>query len=98
MHPLVDGDPSVYAIQWLDLATMRFDTWAQRGLAAVHNAAAQRDYAAWLLTYVANWRAYVADTCPHVASDVRTELASRLQARAEHWVDTARHLLGNELR
>lgn len=83
-----------YARRWLDLATIRFDTWARRGLAAVDNAAALREYAAWLETYIANWRVYVAETCPHVTDDVRAELASRLQARAEHWVDEARHLLG----
>ncbi|MYN66212.1 MAG: hypothetical protein F4X11_14470 [Acidobacteria bacterium] len=87
-----------YAHRWLDLATMRFDTWARRGLAAVDNTLARREYAAWLKTYVANWRVYVAETCPHVAGDVRAELASRLQARAEHWVDEARHLLHNGLR
>ena len=90
--------PVSYARRWLDLATMRFDAWAQRGLAAVDNTAAQRNYAAWLQTYVANWRAYTAETCPHVTGDVRAELASRLQARAEHWVDEARYLLGNGLR
>ena len=90
--------PASYARHWLALATMRFDTWAGRGLAAVDNPAARRDYAAWLQTYVANWRAYVAETCPHVTGDVQAELASRLQARAKHWVDKARHLLDNELR
>ena len=91
-------NPESYARRWLDLATMRFDTWARRGVAAVDGTAEQRDYAAWLQTYVANWFQYVADTCPHVACDVRTELASRLRARAEHWLDEARHLLGNGLR
>jgi len=95
---LVSGDPSVYAPQWLDLATMRFDTWARRGLAAVDNTLARREYAAWLETYVANWRVYVAETCPHVAGDVRAELASRLQARAKYWVDEARRLLGDASR
>ena len=88
-------DPETYAHRWLDLATMRFDTWARRGLAAVDNTAAHRDYAAWLQIYVANWRGYVAETCPHVTADVRAELDSRLQTRAEHWVDEARFLLGN---
>ena len=97
-HPLAASDPSVYATQWLDLATMRFDTWARRGLAAVDNSAAQHDYAAWLQTLVANWRAYVADTCPHVTGDVRAELASNLQARAEHWAEEARHRLDNASR
>jgi hypothetical protein len=78
-----------YARRWLDLATMRFDTWARRGLTAVDGTAAQRDYAAWLQTYVTNWRAYIADTCPHVAPDVRAELALRLTARAAHWINEA---------
>ena len=86
---VVTGKPDIYARQWVDLATMRFDTWAQRGLAAVRNAAAQRDHAAWLRTYVANWRAYVADTCPHVAPTVRDELASLLQSRAAYWIEEA---------
>ena len=93
--PLVDGDPSVYAAQWLDLAMRRFDTWAQRGLAAVHNAASQRNYGAWLDTYVANWRVYVAETCPHVTGDVRNELTSRLQARTRDWTDEARRLVSS---
>lgn len=82
--------PESYARQWLDLATMRFDTWARRGLAMVDGTAAQRDYAAWLQTYVVNWRAYVAETCPHVAPIVRDELDSRLQTRATHWTNEAR--------
>lgn len=78
-----------YVRGWLDLATMRFDAWAQRGLAAVDDAASQQDYAAWLQTYVGNWRVYVADTCPHVAPRTRRELASRLAARAAHWINKA---------
>lgn len=91
-------DPEIYAHRWLNLATMRFDTWARRGLAAVNDNQTRLQYASWLQTYVENWFQYVADTCPHVACDVRTELASRLRARAEHWIDEARHLLGNGLR
>ena len=94
---VVTSKPDIYARQWLDLATMRFDTWARRGLAAVDGTAAQRDYARWLRTYVENWRVYVAETCPHVAPSIRRELGSRLVARAEHRVDEARHLLGTEL-
>ena len=71
--------------QLVRLATMRFDTWAQRGLATVDDDDAQRDYGAWLRTYVANWRGYVADTCPHVAPAVRDELHACLQDRATHW-------------
>ena len=89
----LSGDPSVYARRWLDLATTRFDTWAQRGLAAVNGTAAHRDYEAWLQAYAANWRAYVADTCPHVAEDIRNELASRLTVRAAHWTNEARRLI-----
>ena len=69
---------------------MRFDTWAQRGLAAVDGTAAQQDYAAWLETYLANWRAYVADTCPHVRAEVRDKLVAHLTARAAYWTDEAR--------
>ena len=95
---VVTSEPDVYARRWLDFATVRFDTWARRGLAAVDGTAAQWEYAAWLQAYAANWRVYVAETCPHVTGDVRSELASRLQARAEHWIDEARHLLGSGLR
>ena len=84
-----------YARRWLDLATMRFDTWARRGLTAVDGTAAQRDYAAWLQAYVANWRAYVADNCPHVAPEVRAELAWRLTARAAYWTDEARRFVSS---
>ena len=89
------GDPSVYATRWLDLATMRFDTWAQRGLAAVDGMAAQREYAAWLQAYVANWRMYVADTCPHVAPAVRDALVARLRVRAANWTDEAHRLVSS---
>ena len=81
--------PESYGRRWLDLATMRFDTWARRGLSAVDGIAAQQDYATWLRTYVTNWRAYVAETCPHVAPNVRNELDSRLTARAAHWINEA---------
>ena len=94
-HPLIDSDPSVYAAQWLDLAMMRFDTWAQRGLTAVHNAASQRNYGAWLETYVANWRVYVADTCPHVAPELRDALVARLRVRAANWTDEAQRLVSS---
>ena len=86
---LVSGDPSVYAPQWLNLATMRLDTWARRGLAAVDSMAAQRHYAAWLEAYVANWSEYVAETCPHVAPNIRRKLGFRLAARAAHWINKA---------
>lgn len=78
-----------YARSWLDLAMMRFDTWARRGLAALDTTTAHRRYAAWLETYVANWPAYVAETCPHVAPNIRRKLGSRLAARAAHWIDKA---------
>ena len=78
-----------YARRWLDLATMRFDTWARRGLAAVDNAAALREYATWRETYIANWRVYVAETCPHVAPNIRRRLGLRLAARATHWNNKA---------
>ena len=87
--------PASYARRWLALATMRFDTWARRGLAAVDNAAARREYAAWLQTYVANWRTYVADTCPHVGAEVRGALVAHLSARATHWTDEARRLVSS---
>lgn len=83
------SEPDVYAHQWMDLAMVRFDTWARRGLAAVDGTAAQRDYARWLRTYVANWRVYVEETCPHVAASIRRELGSRLAARAAHWINGA---------
>ena len=78
-----------YARSWLDLATMRFDTWARRGLAAVDTTTAQRHYAAWLEAYVANWPAYATETCPHVAPNTRRQLASRLAARAAYWINKA---------
>lgn len=81
--------PECYARPWLDLATMRFDTWAQRGLAAVDGTTAQREYAEWIQIYALNWRTYVAETCPHVAENIRDELASRLQAHARRWIDQA---------
>ena len=84
--------PECYARRSLDLATMRFDTWAQRGLAAVDGTAAQREYAEWIRTYALNWRTYVAETCPHVAENIRDELVLRLQAHARHWVAQASEL------
>lgn len=83
-------DAQAYGRQLVRLATMRFDTWAQRGLATVDGDDAQRDYGAWLRTYVANWRAYVADTCPHVAPAVREELHACLRDRATYWATQAR--------
>ena len=84
-----------YARRWLDLATMRFDTWAQRGLRVVDSAVAQRVYAAWLLTYVANWRTYVEETCPHVGPAVHRELDERLRASAARWTDQARRVVSS---
>ncbi|MYK87618.1 MAG: hypothetical protein F4018_04320 [Acidobacteria bacterium] len=84
-----------YVRRWLDLATMRFDTWCRRGLAVVDGTAAQRGYAAWLETYVANWRAYVAETCPHVAPNIRRELDARLSACAVNWTGEACRLVSS---
>ena len=86
---VVTSEPDVYARQWMDLATVRFDTWAQRGLASINNPATQPEYVVWLEAYVANWRAYVAETCPHVAPSIRRELGSRLAARTAHWITRA---------
>ena len=92
---VVTSEPDVYARQWMDLAKVRFDTWARRGLAAVDNTTAQRDYARWLRTSVENWRVYVADTCPHVAPAVRDALVSRLRVRAANWTDEAHRLVSS---
>ena len=86
-------DPHTYGPRLIELATMRFDTWAQRGLATIDGDAAQPAYEAWLRTYVGNWRAYVAETCPHVATAVRAELDARLQTRATHWATRAQREL-----
>ena len=85
----VTHDPQTYGRRLIELATMRFDTWARRGLAAVDGEASQGDYEAWLRTYVANWRAYIADTCPHAGAAVRDELHARIAARATHWTTEA---------
>ena len=82
-------DPQTYGRRLIELATMRFDTWARRGLATVDGDAARRDYEAWLRAYVANWRAYVAETCPHAGAAVRDELHARITARATHWTTEA---------
>ena len=82
-------EAQAYGEQLVRLATMRFDTWAQRGLATVDGDDARRDYGAWLQRYVANWRAYVADTCPHVTPAVREELHACLRDRATHWATRA---------
>lgn len=82
-------DPDTYGRQLIELATMRFDAWAQRELATVDGDDAQRDYEAWLSKYVANWRAYVDDTCPHVAAPARAELHACLRSRATHWATRA---------
>ena len=92
---VVANEQDIYARRWLDLATMRFDTWAGRGLAAVNGTAAERDYAAWLQAYLANWRAYVAETCPHVRVEMRDRLAAHLAAHAAYWTNEARRLVSS---
>ena len=86
---LVTTDPRSYGRQLIELATARFDAWARRGLAAVDCDARQRDYEAWLRGYLVNWRAYVAETCPHVGASEREELHARLATRATHWTTEA---------
>ncbi len=70
------------------LAEARFDVWAARLLTVVQGPEALTDYEAWLAMYVANWLAYVADTCPRVA--VEGTLRERLSSRARHWIAEAR--------
>ena len=86
---LVTSDPRTYRRQLIGLATARFDTWARRGLAAVGCEDARRHYVSWLRVYVANWRAYVAETCPHVGASERDDLHARLATRAKHWTTEA---------
>ncbi len=81
----VSADP--YSVRIQDLAVARFDIWAERGLAAIETAAALRDYEQWLETYVANWLAYVADTCPTL--DVLQSLQERLSERRMAWLRRA---------
>lgn len=76
--------PDPYPVRLVALAEARFDVWAARLLAVVQGPEALADYEAWLSTYVANWLAYVADTCPRVA--VADALRERLSARVRHWV------------
>lgn len=79
--------PDPYPVRLVALAESRFDVWARRVLSIVSSQAAVADFEAWLSRYVANWRAYVADTCPHV--DVGDELRARLVSRAQYWVSEA---------
>ena len=88
----VTTDPATYRAHLLALAEARFDTWAERGLAAVRSDAAVSDYTAWLGTYVENWLTYVSETCPRV--EVGDELRVRLTTRADHWRTEARTAVG----
>lgn len=91
---LVTSDPRIYGRQLIELATARFDTWARRGLAAIDCDTRRRDYEAWLRGYLANWRAYVAETCPHVGAAERDELHAHLVTRATHWTTEALRAAG----
>ncbi|HJN45565.1 MAG: hypothetical protein CL477_15530 [Acidobacteria bacterium] len=84
-------DRAHYRAQLLDLAVARFDVWARRGLSALRTGEDGRDFDRWLADYVANWLAYVAETCPRV--EVGTTLETRLTSRAEHWSGRARSLV-----
>ena len=79
------GGSAPYHVRIRDLAAARFDIWAQRGLVAVDTEAARRDFEDWLQTYVANWLAYVADTCPRF--DIRQSLQGRLAERRAAWLE-----------
>jgi hypothetical protein len=83
--------PEPYPVRLVALAVSRFDVWAQRGQSVVHGPAALQDYEAWLATYVANWLAYAAETCPRV--EVGDDLRTRLASRAQHWLAKARSAL-----
>jgi hypothetical protein len=83
--------PDRYRDRMIALAVSRFDVWARRTQSVVRSAAALDDYQAWLTTYVTQWLAYVADTCPTV--DVGDELRQQLSSRAQHWVAEARRTL-----
>ena len=80
-----------YQIELMSLAIIRFDTWAERGLAVVDSLNLCEEYATWLHTYTTNWVVYVADTCPHVA--VNEELKTCLTIRTGHWTTVARSRL-----
>jgi hypothetical protein len=83
--------PDPYSTRVVALAVSRFDVWARRAQSIVRSPAALRDYEVWLTTYVANWLAYVADTCPRV--DVGDDLGAQLSSRAERWIAEARGAL-----
>lgn len=84
--------PDPYPVRLVSLAAARFDVWARRVLTIVQSPEALADYRAWLDLYVANWIAYVADTCPRVP--VADELRERLTSRARYWIGEAERMLG----
>jgi len=86
--------PDPYPVRLVALAETRFDVWARRALSVVAGQAALTDYEAWLTSYVTNWLAYVADTCPRV--DVDVQLRARLSSRAQHWTAEARRQLQSD--
>ena len=76
-------DPARYRAQIVELAGVRFDTWAKRLLVVLDDEARRAEGCLWLDRYVDNWLAYAAETLPHVTFG--TELEDRLRASARYW-------------
>ena len=84
-------DLKEYQSELVSLATIRFDIWAERGLAVVDSQHLCNEYIAWLHAYATNWLAYVDDTCPHIS--VKKMLETRLAIRTRHWTTIAQSRL-----
>lgn len=76
-------DPARYRAQIVELAGVRFDTWAKRLLVVLDDEARRAEGCLWLDRYVDNWLAYAAETLPHVTFG--TDLEDRLRASARYW-------------
>lgn len=85
--------PKPYPTCVVILAVSRFDVWSRRALSIVRSYPALQDYELWLAMYVKHWRKYVEDTCPKI--DVNDIMRTQLNARAKHWVNTARQTLSD---
>jgi hypothetical protein len=79
--------PDPYPVRVVALAVSRFDVWARRTQSIVRSPAALHDFEVWLTMYVANWVAYVADTCPKI--DAGQVLQEQLSGRVRHWMNDA---------
>jgi len=102
------AEPSAQVDWGVEVASTKFDIWAERGVHVVWNKSALRDYQQWLINYAEAWLKY-AEAWQEAANDffpgtipkvtLLITMRSALTGRIEYWkAEAHRHIAANPAR